>query len=68
MLKRVTVALRICIDCGSTFGVGLWPWNGSRFTRTHGLCRECFARLERSFDDEERPAQVSPGSFAAPMH
>jgi hypothetical protein len=67
VLKR-TVALRICIECRSTFGVGLWPWNGSRFTRTHGLCRDCFERLERSFDDERRAAPLSAPPLAAPAH
>jgi hypothetical protein len=67
VLKR-TVALRICIECRSTFGLWLWPWSGSRFTRTHGLCRGCFERLERSFDDERPGARLSAPSLAAPAH
>ncbi len=56
MNRRFTVALRVCIDCGSAFGLALWPWSGERFTRTHGLCRGCFARLDAAFDDEREPA------------
>jgi hypothetical protein len=56
MSRRFTVALRICVSCRSPFGVGVWPWSGERFTRTHGLCRSCFRRLDAAFDDE-RPAR-----------
>ena len=52
MAKRITVALRICVNCGEAFGVALWAWSGEPFTRTHGLCRHCFERLDACFDDE----------------
>jgi ribosomal protein L37E len=64
MSRRFTVALRICVSCGSSFGLSLWPWNGERYTRTHGLCRRCFERLETAFD-EERPRR-SAVRLAAP--
>lgn len=58
MSRRFTVALRVCVNCRSPFGLGLWPWSGARFTRTHGLCRGCFEHLNAAFDDE-RPTEGS---------
>lgn len=65
MKKRFTVALRICVSCRNAFGVGMWPWNGERFTRTHGLCKACFEQLDASFDDE-RAAAARPPAPAPP--
>ncbi len=56
MWKRTTVAMRICMNCGEAFGVALWAWNGEAFTRTHGLCRRCFERLDAAFEEERRTA------------
>lgn len=67
MNRRFTVALRVCVDCHSPFGVGIWPWSGERFTRTHGLCRSCFERLDAAFDDE-RPVKQSPTSTPPPRY
>jgi len=53
------------LNCGSSFGVGLWPWSGKRFTRTHGLCRNCFEKLEAAFDDE-RPPKNARATLEAP--
>jgi len=58
MSRSFTVALRVCVSCRSPFGVGIWPWSGERFTRTHGLCRSCFQVLHAAFEDE-RPAKHS---------
>ena len=58
MAKQLTVAIRVCIECRSTFGVRLWPWSGSYLARTHGLCRPCLKRLGAAFD-EEREAEPS---------
>ena len=59
MSRNFTVALRICVSCRSPFGVGIWPWSGERFTKTHGLCRPCFQQLDAAFE-EERPAPRNP--------
>jgi hypothetical protein len=67
MDRRFTVALRVCVSCRSPFGLGLWPWSGERFIRTHGICRGCFERLDAAFDDE-RPAgrdRTSPPALLA---
>ncbi len=55
MSRRFTFALQTCLNCQHTFGVGLWPWSGEVWKRTHGLCKPCRAELAASFDDE-RPA------------
>ncbi len=60
MSRRFTVALRVCVSCRSPFGLGLWPWSGERFKRTHGLCGRCFQRLAAAFDDERPPRQRPP--------
>ena len=67
MSRNFTVALRVCVNCRSPFGLGIWPWSGERFTRTHGLCRSCFQRLYAAFDDE-RPVKRSPASAPPPRH
>lgn len=51
MIGRSTLVLRICIECGRSLGLGVWPWSGALFTRTHGLCRGCFERLDAALDD-----------------
>ncbi len=55
MSHRFTIALRICVNCRSPFGLGLWPWSGERVTRTHGLCRSCFEQLDAEFAEERAP-------------
>jgi hypothetical protein len=65
MSRPFTVALRICVSCGTSFGLSLWPWSGERFTRTHGLCRRCFERLDASFD-EERTRRARPPLAPSP--
>jgi hypothetical protein len=67
MSRSFTVALRICVNCRSPFGVGIWPWSGERFTRTHGLCKSCFQELDAAFQDE-RPARRSQPTAEAPLH
>lgn len=71
MTRRFTVALRVCQNCERPFGLGFWPWSGSHWTRTHGLCASCHAQLQASFVDE-RPAEpastvetISPAAQAA---
>jgi hypothetical protein len=69
MTRRFTVALRVCLSCRRPFGVGLWPWSGAHWTRTHGLCRPCHERLEASFEDEPAAAPVrreGPGATPQP--
>ncbi|MDJ0848372.1 MAG: hypothetical protein QNK04_08350 [Myxococcota bacterium] len=66
MSHRFTIALRICVNCRSPFGLGLWPWSGERFTRTHGLCRGCFEQLDAAFADERPPR--SERSEPSPYH
>lgn len=68
MSRSFTVALRMCVSCKSPFGVGIWPWSGERFTKTHGLCRPCFKQLDAAFEDERppaprRPQQAPPSSY-----
>jgi hypothetical protein len=59
MTPPFTVALSVCQNCERSFGMGLWPWNGAHWTRTHGLCTPCHAELRAAMDDE-RPAQRTP--------
>ncbi|MBW2269851.1 MAG: hypothetical protein JRH16_14860 [Deltaproteobacteria bacterium] len=56
MSHRFTVALRVCLNCQQAFGVGLWPWSGAPWKRTHGLCQRCHTQLTAALDDE-RPAE-----------
>ncbi len=60
MTDRRTIVLRVCVNCNASFGFGVWPWNGERVSRTHGLCRPCFTRLEAI-------AREEPDSLA-PLH
>ena len=59
MTKRHSSALRICMECGEFLRVELWPWNGSIFVRTHGLCSDCLEHLSEAAreDDEAAPAR-----------
>ncbi len=52
MTDRRTIVLRVCVNCSTSFGFGVWPWNGERVSRTHGLCRPCFTQLEAIARDE----------------
>ena len=52
MTDRRTIVLRVCMNCNESFGFGVWPWNGERVRRTHGLCRPCFTHLEAIARDE----------------
>ncbi len=68
-MRRQTTALRICIQCNDTLGIQQWPWSGQAFTKTHGLCRPCFLRLEQAVADEDDDDYlVVPGLAAAPAH
>ncbi len=65
-MRRQTTALRICIQCNETLGIQLCPWSGQAFTRTHGLCRDCFLDLERAVADEgDDDYLIAPGLAAA---
>lgn len=61
-MSRFTVALRTCVNCQRVFGVGLWPWSGAAWKRTHGLCQGCGSELVAAFDDE-RPAVRAPEAW-----
>jgi hypothetical protein len=50
MTRRSTLVLRVCVECRKALGIGVWPWSGRLFTRTHGLCRPCFERLDAALD------------------
>ncbi len=58
MTQRHSTALRVCLQCGAFLRVELWPWNGSVFVRTDGLCSGCLRRLSDAAreDDAAQPA------------
>ena len=66
--KRVTVALRVCMQCGDGYGVVLWPWSGEAMTRTHGVCRDCFETLDAAFDDEPDARREAPAVVDRALH
>ncbi|MDJ0849955.1 MAG: hypothetical protein QNK04_16420 [Myxococcota bacterium] len=63
-MRRQTTALRICIQCNETLGIQQWPWSGTAFTKTHGLCRPCFLALEQAVAEEDEDDYLVPAGFA----
>jgi hypothetical protein len=62
MTDRRTIVLRVCVNCRTSFGFGVWPWNGERVSRTHGLCRPCFTHLEAiARDESDELTALRPG-------
>jgi|ETNmetMinimDraft_25_1059894.scaffolds.fasta_scaffold28826_3 hypothetical protein len=60
MSQRYTIALRVCVSCRRQFGVGIWPWSGSAWMRTHGFCRRCTPQLDPRPPSEHTAPTASP--------
>ncbi len=48
----ITLARKVCFDCGWTTGLRLWRWSGRAFVTSHGLCRRCFHQRHPAIEGE----------------